>query len=190
MDRRGTSPLRPQSPERLGNRTRQLMLAARHLVENGTDWATFYNRVLGPRGMIHRLFPEESELAAFQQTEAYRQIHQMLAELRVRADESASRKRKKYRVNETTRMITVRVPSSVHRALRDEADELGTSLNQLCVSKLLQWIDSQIIPRRSVERSEAEPIVPSDAEGAEEAGEPADYPWDPPRGSGPRRVAD
>ncbi|MBM4004525.1 MAG: toxin-antitoxin system HicB family antitoxin [Planctomycetes bacterium] len=44
--------------------------------------------------------------------------------------------------NKPTRVITVRLPRSLHEALKDEAKNRSTSLNQLCVAKLLQVIDS------------------------------------------------
>ena len=47
---------------------------------------------------------------------------------------------------EPTRVITVRLPKSLHEALRAEAHERRTSMNKLCISKLLQVVDEQLIP--------------------------------------------
>ena len=47
---------------------------------------------------------------------------------------------------EPTHTITVRLPKSVHEALRDEAHEKRTSMNKLCVSKLIQAIDAALVP--------------------------------------------
>ena len=47
---------------------------------------------------------------------------------------------------EPTRVITVRLPKSLHEALRVEAHEHRTSMNKLCISKLLQFIDGQQVP--------------------------------------------
>ena len=47
---------------------------------------------------------------------------------------------------EPTRVITVRLPKSMHDALKDEAYEHRTSMNKLCISKLLQFIDGQQVP--------------------------------------------
>ena len=44
------------------------------------------------------------------------------------------------------RVITVRVSRRLHAALRLEAFEKRTSLNQLCVAKLLQPIDAEFVP--------------------------------------------
>ena len=47
---------------------------------------------------------------------------------------------------EPTRVITVRMPKSLHESLRVEAHERHTSMNKLCISKLLQMIDTQLVP--------------------------------------------
>ena len=48
--------------------------------------------------------------------------------------------------DEPTQVITVRLPKSLHEALRVEADEHHTSMNKLCISKLLQFIDHERVP--------------------------------------------
>ena len=48
--------------------------------------------------------------------------------------------------NEPTRVITVRLPKSMHEYLRTEAHDLRTSMNKLCISKLLQVIEEDMIP--------------------------------------------
>lgn len=40
-------------------------------------------------------------------------------------------------------MITVRVPESLHAMLQTEAHALRTSVNQLCIAKLLRLIDNE-----------------------------------------------
>jgi hypothetical protein len=47
---------------------------------------------------------------------------------------------------EPTRVITVRLPKSLHESLRAEAHEKRTSMNKLCISKLLQFIDTDLVP--------------------------------------------
>ena len=47
---------------------------------------------------------------------------------------------------EPTKVITVRLPKSLHEALSVEAHEHHTSMNKLCISKLLQFIDRHMIP--------------------------------------------
>ena len=47
---------------------------------------------------------------------------------------------------EPTRVITVRIPRSMHDALKVEAHEHNTSMNKLCISKLLQFADRELVP--------------------------------------------
>jgi hypothetical protein len=51
-------------------------------------------------------------------------------------------------------VITVRLPKSMHEYLRTEAHDLRTSMNKLCISKLLQVIEQDLIP---TERSSSPP---------------------------------
>jgi hypothetical protein len=109
---------------------------ARAIYSRGTDWVGFYREILGLRGLVRRLFPTQEELAEFEQTEAYKEIQEMLAKLR----ESGPV------LDEPVRVITVRLPKSLHESLRVEAHEHCTSMNKLCISKLLQFIESDRVP--------------------------------------------
>lgn len=56
-----------------------------------------------------------------------------------------------------TKVITIRIPRSVLEFLRWEANELSTSINQLCISKLLLSIDAGLIPAsRPTEEKDSE----------------------------------
>jgi predicted HicB family RNase H-like nuclease len=103
------------------------------------DWVSFYREVLGLRGLVRRSFPTREALAQFEQTEAYQEIQHKLAKLRERGPLPTD-------PEEPTRVITVRMPKSMHEALRVEAHEHHTSMNKLCISKLLQFIDNEMIP--------------------------------------------
>ena len=63
----------------------------------------------------------------------------MLAKLREQGSAAAE-------TVEPTRVITIRLPKSLHESLKDEAYEYRTSMNKLCVSKLIQLIDGQQVP--------------------------------------------
>jgi predicted HicB family RNase H-like nuclease len=102
------------------------------------DWVAFFREVLGVDGLIRRLFPSPEELAAFEKTEEYAEIQAMLAKLRERSGAGDNGK-------EPTRVITVRLPKSLHESLRAEAHDRKTSMNQLCISKLLQVIEAELI---------------------------------------------
>ena len=51
----------------------------------GPDWVTFYREILGLRGIVRQAFPTRESLAAFEQTEAYQEILQLLTKLASRA---------------------------------------------------------------------------------------------------------
>ncbi len=112
---------------------------ADQLLAGGPDWVTFYREVLGPRGIVRHTFPTREMFAAFKQTKAYQEILRMLATLREQGPAALE-------TAEPTRVITVRLPKSLHESLRDEAYEHRTSMNKLCISKLLQFIDGHQVP--------------------------------------------
>ena len=103
------------------------------------DWTTFFREVLGLDGIIRQTFSSPQGLAQFEQTESYAEILGLLTELR--------RSRPLPPVNqEPTQVITVRLPKSVHESLVVEAHEHCTSMNKLCISKLLQFVDQKLVP--------------------------------------------
>jgi predicted HicB family RNase H-like nuclease len=114
---------------------------AHELFSQSPDWVTFFREVLGLEGIVKQAYPSVEALASFERTNEYTEIQQMLAKLRERSaavpvpDDL-----------EPTRVITVRLPKSLHEALRAEAHERRTSMNKLCISKLLQVVDEQLIP--------------------------------------------
>jgi predicted HicB family RNase H-like nuclease len=112
---------------------------AERLYAQEPDWVTFYREIFGLRGLVRQMFPGRDALAAFEQTEAYQAVLQMLTRLRESGNVAAN-------PEEPTRVITVRLPRSLHEALRVEAHEHRTSMNKLCVSKLLQFIDTEKVP--------------------------------------------
>ena len=120
----------------------EIKRTAEQLFARGPDWVTFYREVLGLRGIVRHSFPSRDALAAFEQTPAYEEIMQLLTQLRQQGPLALD-------AEEPTRMITVRLPKSMHEALRAEAHEHRTSMNKLCISKLLQFIDSDKVPTES-----------------------------------------
>lgn len=112
---------------------------AQTLYSSKPDWVVFYSQILGPKGMIRQAFPGRDELAEFEQTAEYLDIHRMLTDLRKQKPVTPP-------PEEPTHVITVRIPKSLHDALKDEAYELRTSMNKLCISKLLQMIDNEMVP--------------------------------------------
>jgi predicted HicB family RNase H-like nuclease len=121
------------------NRESKVFRVASELYRQDPDWVTFFREVLGVEGVVRRVFANPAELAQFEQTREYAEIQQMVAKLRERASEPIDSR-------EPTRVITVRLPKSLHESLRTEAHERKTSMNKLCISKLLQMVDDELIP--------------------------------------------
>ena len=133
----GTSSANP--PEGLPNREQVVVQHALDLFHRAPDWVTFYREVLGVDGLVRKLFPRAEELFVFEQSPECAQIQQMLARLREKKEEPSQEL-------EPTRVITVRLPKSVHESLKVEAHDRRTSMNKLCISKLLQIVDAELTP--------------------------------------------
>lgn len=117
----------------------EVLQVAENLHAQAPDWVTFYRNTLGLRGCVRRAFPTRELLAEFEKTKAFREIQRMLTGLRKRGPVPAD-------PEDPTRVVTVRLPKSLHEALRVEAHEHHTTMNKLCISKLLQYIDNQMVP--------------------------------------------
>ncbi|PQO42112.1 toxin-antitoxin system HicB family antitoxin [Blastopirellula marina] len=117
----------------------EVVLVAREFFRNVPDWVTFFREIVGVEGVVHRLFPQPEEFTKFEQSEEYSEIQLMIVKLRERTNVQNEAK-------EPTRVITVRLPKSLHESLRVEAHSRRTSMNKLCISKLLQVIDDSMIP--------------------------------------------
>ena len=120
-------------------REKEIQRLAELLCSQDSDWVTFYREILGLHGIVRRNYPTRESLTEFEQTDAYQEIQQTLTRLRKQRPPAKDSE-------EPTRVITVRLPKSLHDALRVEAHEHHTSMNKLCISKLLQFIDRQMIP--------------------------------------------
>lgn len=125
--------------EVVGERRREVVRLAHQLYERNPDWVSFYRDILGVGGIARRYFTSGELMDQFEHSEEYQQIQQMVAKLRERG-------RGRSDGDEPTRVITVRLPDSLHQTLRTEAHEKRTSMNKLCISKLLQMIDGELIP--------------------------------------------
>jgi hypothetical protein len=115
-----------------------LRLAQIAFAETGL-WVVFYRTLLGVDGLVNKLFPVPNEKTKFQASPAYAEIQEMVAALRSSDDSKGDS-------IEPERMITIRIPMSLHVVLVDEAEQLNLSINQICVSKLLCPLDSRHVP--------------------------------------------
>ncbi|MBN2577808.1 MAG: toxin-antitoxin system HicB family antitoxin [Pirellulales bacterium] len=119
----------------------QLLRMAEDLFAKQPDWVTFYREILGPKGLVREAFPTRQQLTEFHETSTYHEIQRMLSELRKRGSQGINLE------EEPTRVITVRIPKSLHEGLFAEAHEHLTSINKLCISKLLQFIENEMVPQ-------------------------------------------
>ena len=116
----------------------QVYQVASNLYKQQPDWVAFFREVLGIEGVARQAFPEPEDMAEFERSPQFDGIQQMLAKLREKSKSSGNQ--------EPTRVITVRMPKSLHESLRVEAHEHHTSMNKLCISKLLQIVNDQLVP--------------------------------------------
>ena len=99
------------------------------------SWTRVYRETLAPCGMIGQLSTEEQ--AAFRKSKECAVVQEIIAEIR---------KRQRQEDTEPLKVITIRLPAVLHEALRQEGHQRQTSMNRLCISKLLQSIDPDLVP--------------------------------------------
>ena len=108
--------------------------AGRELFAKQPDWRVYFREIFGVDGTLAQLFPDAADRARFEKTEACRLLQSHLSVLR-------GRKHQAIDPATAQRMITVRLPAPLHESLKTEATRAKTSLNQLCITKLLQPVD-------------------------------------------------
>jgi predicted HicB family RNase H-like nuclease len=124
------------------NRCHRVLQFARDLYRQSPDWVRFFREVVGVDGAARKLFTTQEEFIAFERSDAFHTIKRMVNALRNNKSTSHSEE-------EATRVITVRLPESLHEALKAEADDHGTSMNKLCISKLLQVLEEDEATQRA-----------------------------------------
>ncbi|TWT37688.1 hypothetical protein KOR34_26490 [Posidoniimonas corsicana] len=136
----------------------QVLLAAERLYQTSPDWVVFFREILGIEGLARQTFPNFDDLTAFEKSDEFDQIQNMLVKLREQKPAADAD-------SEPTRVITVRLPKSMHEYLRTEAHDLRTSMNKLCISKLLQVIEQDKIPteKNAPPKRRTTPTAPSPA---------------------------
>jgi predicted HicB family RNase H-like nuclease len=118
--------------------------AVARFFQTSPDWVSFYRQVLGLKGVVRRNYPDQQAMARFMQTPTYLEIHSMLTTLRKMGSPPDP-------TQDPLQVITVRIPKSLHDALQTEAFDHHTSMNKLCISKLLQFIDAAMVPKQTPE---------------------------------------
>jgi hypothetical protein len=139
----------PPETTRAGHGAAAVVKVAERLHAMKPEWVVFFREVLGVDGIVRRAFPRPKALARFECSPEYARIREMLDDLRTQQrDQAAGR--------EIQRVITVRMPKSLHQSLKAEAGKKRISINTLCISKLLKMLD---------ESDGREPAAPVSAEG-------------------------
>lgn len=113
-----------------------VLQVAERLYAMDPEWVVFFREVLGVDGIVRRTFGDAEALVKFECTPQYARIREMLDKLRTRQRDQPSDR-------ETQRVVTVRMPRSLHETLKAEAEELRISINTLCISKLMKLLDAQ-----------------------------------------------
>ncbi len=113
-----------------------VLQVAERLYAMKPEWVVFFREVLGVDGIVRRTFGDADALLRFECSPQYARIREMLDALRSQQrDEPSDR--------EAQRVVTVRMPRSLHETLKSEAEQLRVSINTLCISKLVKLLDEQ-----------------------------------------------
>jgi len=124
-------------------RCQKVLGVAKDLHARKPDWVTFFRETLGVNGAARSVFPNQDDYVKFEQSREFAEIQQLVATLRTRKASSGK--------NEATRVITVRLPESLHESLKAEAADHNTSMNKLCISKLLQALIEEEAAQREAQ---------------------------------------
>jgi len=111
------------------------------------EWVVFFREVLGVEGIVRRTFSDPEALMRFECSPQYARIREMLDGLRARQSGPQAER-------ESQRVVTVRMPKSLHETLKNEAERMKVSVNSLCISKLMKLLDEQ--EHRDLPRGRAE----------------------------------
>ena len=126
----------PSLPTSMNHAATAVLAVAERLYAMDPEWVVFFREVLGVDGIVRRTFGDADALIRFECTPQYARIREMLDALRSRQRDQAPER-------ESQRVVTVRMPKTLHETLKSEAEELRVSINTLCISKLMRLLDDQ-----------------------------------------------
>jgi len=124
------------SPGSAQSAAKAVLQVAERLHAMEPEWVVFFREVLGVDGIVRRTFSDPEALVRFECTPEYARIREMLDHLRTKQQEKPSDR-------EAQRVVTVRMPRSLHETLKAEAEQMRVSVNTLCISKLMKLLDEQ-----------------------------------------------
>ena len=117
-----------------GHGGQAILEVAERLFAANPDWIIFFREIMGLDGIVRRTFKTPDSLMRFECSAEYARIRELLDALRQKQHEKTP-------VREVQRVVTVRMPMSLHETLKAEAQEMNVSINKLCISKLLKLLD-------------------------------------------------
>lgn len=103
------------------------------------SWVVFYRAILGADGVARKLFKGTDQIRFWESSPEFLEIQEMVTALRAEDSQKSDGA-------EPLRMITIRLPVSLHEALKVEASDHATSMNKLCLSKLIMSISPKFVP--------------------------------------------
>ena len=109
------------------------------------SWVVFYRTMLAPGGIVDQIFDTKEARRYFETTAEFAELLEMVTAIRSQDDSSTN-------AHEPSRVITVRMPRSMHEATIREAEELELSINAYCLTKLLQAANPRFTPLESGKR--------------------------------------
>jgi len=131
----------------------KVLQVARELHARRPDWVTFFRETLGVNGAARSVFPEQKDYTVFEQSAEFTEIQNLVASLRTKKPASGK--------NEATKVITVRLPESLHESLKAEAADHNTSMNKLCITKLLMALIDEQEQQSQASQSRTNPPAPA-----------------------------
>ena len=123
------------------NRAQRLLNEATAIFLKCDNWLDYFRQVLDFDGIIYEEFKLPSDRCQFWETRQGWIIQRQLAKLFAQYEHARA-----VAVDEPTRVITVRLPKSMHHWLKDDAHDSHVSLNQFCIAKLLRICPPVLLP--------------------------------------------
>lgn len=123
-------------PQADGHAATAVLQVAERLHAMDPEWVVFFREVLGVEGIVRRTFSDADALMRFECSPQYARIREMLDGLRARQNDRQTQR-------ETQRVVTVRMPKSLHETLKSEAEQRKVSVNTLCISKLMKLLEEK-----------------------------------------------
>jgi len=130
------------------NLNAKILEQAKQLAEQFKTWADLSNALFDPfTGLVSRTFPDRQERKAFSKTAVCNALHDLVQEKMTQTGLVEGAEPQK------SGRFVVRLPRSMHAALEREAEEEGTSLNQVVLAKLAVQLSTATTARKGRRRA-------------------------------------